>query len=66
MKIKKLNIKKSPRKSQKKILKLENQSNNKKLRNKQTKYMDIFSTNMLNNGNPAKLLIDHIIKVFCS
>ena len=36
--------------------------NNKKLRNKQTKYMDTFSKNMLNNSNPAKLVIDQIIK----
>ena len=36
--------------------------NNKSLRNKQTKVMSIFAENMLNNGNPAKLMVDHILK----
>ena len=36
--------------------------NNKTLREKQVKYMNIFSEKMLNNENPAKLVVDHIIK----
>ena len=35
---------------------------NKKLREKQVKHMNIFSKQMLNNENPAKLVVDHIIK----
>ena len=41
---------------------LRNLLNDKKLRNKQIKYMSIFSKKMLNNGNPAKLLVNQIIK----
>lgn len=36
--------------------------NNKTLRKKQIKYMNIFSKNMLNNGSPSKLIVDHIFK----
>ena len=36
--------------------------NDKKLRNKQIKYMSIFSKKMLNNRNPAELLVEKIIK----
>ena len=34
----------------------------KKLRNKQIKYLSIFSKKMLNNRNPAELLVEKIIK----
>ena len=36
--------------------------NNNKLRNNQTKYMNIFSKKMIKNGNPAKLVVNHIMK----
>ena len=36
--------------------------NDKKLRNKQIKYMSIFSKKMLNKRNPAELLVEKITK----
>jgi len=41
---------------------IRNLLNNKNLINKQIKYMNIFSKKMLNSGNPAKLMVDHIIE----
>ena len=41
---------------------MRNLLNNKKLRNKQVEYMEIFSSKMLNNDNPAKLVVNQIIK----
>ena len=44
------------------INRVRNLLNNKRLRDKQVEYMDIFSEKMLNNENPAKLVVNEIIK----
>ena len=44
------------------IEEMRNLLNNKKLKNKQVEYMEIFSSKMLNNDNPAKLVVNQIIK----
>ena len=44
------------------INEMRNLLNNKRFRDKQVEYMKIFSKKMLNNENPAKLLVNQIIK----
>ena len=43
------------------IKKMKDLLNNKRLRDKQVEYMEIFSKKMLNNENPAKLVVNKII-----
>ena len=44
------------------IKEIRNLLNNESLRINQIKHMDEFSKKMLNNGNPAKLVVNHIIE----
>tara|TARA_B100000963_G_scaffold340058_1_gene338320 strand:- start:260 stop:1345 length:1086 start_codon:yes stop_codon:yes gene_type:complete len=44
------------------INEIRNLLNNERLRKRQRKHMNIFSEKMLNKGNPAKLVVEHIFK----